>query len=197
MSNEFRVNRAEMNRLNNAIAAEEQNINSIFQRMGQIYFTAHRDDPEESQAENIRGDMRAHYAAGMIDAVYMDGDFYGLPLELTNWCIFVNKQVFRDAGLDPEKDYPKTWEEMVEVSKKIVLRDGDIITRRGFDFRYSYSLIYFVPMVEQLGGALSETEGCVNEEAWVKALTFMKNWGPSGDSPNVSVVVAVTSVPTC
>ncbi|MBR4477163.1 MAG: extracellular solute-binding protein, partial [Spirochaetales bacterium] len=86
-------------------------------------------------------DMRAHYADGMIDAVYLDGDFYGLPLELTNWCIFVNKQVFRDAGLDPEKDYPKTWEDMVEVSKKIVLRDGDIITRRGFDFRYSYSLI--------------------------------------------------------
>ena len=135
-------------------------------------------------------DMRAHYADGMIDAVYMDGDFYGLPLELTNWCIFVNKQVFRDAGLDPEKDYPKTWEEMVEVSKKIVLRDGDIITRRGFDFRYSYSLIYFVPMVEQLGGALSETEGCVNEEAWVKALTFMQNWGPAGENLGNSTLTA-------
>ena len=135
-------------------------------------------------------DMRAHYADGMIDAVYLDGDFYGLPLELTNWCIFVNKQVFRDAGLDPEKDYPKTWEDMVEVSKKIVLRDGDIITRRGFDFRYSYSLTYFVPMVEQLGGSLSDTEGCVNEEAWIKALTFMKNWGPSGENLGNSTMTA-------
>ena len=135
-------------------------------------------------------DMRAHYADGMIDAVYMDGDFYGLPLELTNWCIFVNKRVFKDAGLDPEKDYPKTWEEMVEVSKKIVLRDGDIITRRGFDFRYSYSLIYFIPMVEQLGGTLSETEGCVNKEAWVKALTFMQNWGPSGENLGNSTLTA-------
>jgi len=135
-------------------------------------------------------DMRAHYADGMIDAVYLDGDFYGLPLELTNWCIFVNKQVFRDAGLDPEKDYPKTWEDMVEVSKKIVLRDGDIITRRGFDFRYSYSLIYFVPMVEQLGGSLSEKDGCVNKEAWVKALTFMKNWGPSGENLGNSTLTA-------
>ena len=127
-------------------------------------------------------DMKAKYAEGMIDGVYMDGDYYGLPLELTNWCIFVNKKVFRDAGLDPEKDYPKTWEEMVEVSKKIVLRDGDIITRRGFDFRYSYSLTYFVPMVEQLGGELSATEGCVNEEAWIKALTFMQQWGPDGEN---------------
>lgn len=127
-------------------------------------------------------DLLAYYEDGMIDAVYYDGDVYGLPLELTNWSIFMNKKVFRDAGLDPETDYPKTWEDMVEVSKKIIIRDGDIITRRGFDFRYSYELTYFVPMVEQLGGSLSETEGCVNKDAWVKALTFMQNWGPSREN---------------
>ena len=66
-------------------------------------------------------DLLANYEDGMIDAVVYDGDVYGLPLELTNWSIFLNKKVFRDAGLDPEKDYPKTWEDMVEVSKKIVI----------------------------------------------------------------------------
>lgn len=125
-------------------------------------------------------DLLDHYQDGMIDAVVYDGDVYGLPLELTNWSIYLNKKVFRDAGLDPETDYPKTWEDMVEVSKKIIIRDGDIITRRGFDFRYKYELTYFVPMVEQLGGALTEEEGCVNRDAWVKALTFMQNWGPQG-----------------
>ena len=127
-------------------------------------------------------DLISSYADGMIDAVVYDGDVYGLPLETTNWSIFINKKVFRDAGLDPETDYPKTWEDMVEVSKKIVVRDGDIITRRGFDFRYSYELTYFVPMVEQLGGALDGEKGCVNEEAWVKALQFMKEWGPNGNN---------------
>lgn len=127
-------------------------------------------------------DLLDHYQDGMIDAVVYDGDVYGLPLELTNWSIYLNKKVFRDAGLDPETDYPKTWEDMVEVSKKIIIRDGDIITRRGFDFRYKYELTYFVPMVEQLGGALTEEEGCVNRDAWVKALTFMQNWGPQGDN---------------
>lgn len=127
-------------------------------------------------------DLLDHYQDGMIDAVVYDGDVYGLPLELTNWSIYLNKKVFRDAGLNPETDYPKTWEDMVEVSKKIIIRDGDIITRRGFDFRYKYELTYFVPMVEQLGGALTEEEGCVNRDAWVKALTFMQNWGPQGDN---------------
>lgn len=125
-------------------------------------------------------DMRSQYADGMIEAVYMDGDYYGIPLELTNWCIFLDKEVFRLSGLDPEKDYPKTWEEMFEVSKKITVRDGEIIKRRGFDFRYSYSLTYFVPMVEQLGGSLSEKDGCVNEAAWIEALTFMKKWADEG-----------------
>lgn len=127
-------------------------------------------------------DVLSQYQDNMIDAVLYDGELYGLPLELTNWSIFINKNVFRAAGLDPEKDAPKTWEDMVDVSKKIVLRQGDIITRRGFDFRYSYSLTYFVPMVEQLGGELSATKGCVNKDAWIKALTFMQNWGPAGEN---------------
>ncbi len=41
---------------------------------------------------------------------------------------------------------------MADISEKLVLRDGEIITRRGFDFRYPYYLISMIPMVEQLGG---------------------------------------------
>jgi multiple sugar transport system substrate-binding protein len=123
------------------------------------------------------------YADGMLDPVTMDGDVYGLPLELTNWCIFINKNVFKEAGLDPEKDYPKTWEEMVEISQKLVVRNGDILERRGFDFRYPYFLESMVPMVEQLGGELFSadgTEAIIGHDAWVEWLTFMQNWGPNG-----------------
>lgn len=54
MSNEIRVNRAEINRLTKAISAEEQNMNAAFQRMGQTYFTSHRNDPEENQVANVQ-----------------------------------------------------------------------------------------------------------------------------------------------
>ncbi|MHC1692753.1 MAG: extracellular solute-binding protein [Sphaerochaetaceae bacterium] len=123
------------------------------------------------------------YADGMLDPVTVDGNIYGLPLELTNWCIFINKKVFASAGLDAEKDYPKTWEEMADISEKLVIRDGDILVRRGFDFRYPYYLVAFVPMVEQLGGQLVSDDGktaIVGEEAWLKFLTYMQQWGPSG-----------------
>ena len=123
------------------------------------------------------------YIDGVLDTVTLDGEVYGLPLELTNWSIFVNKNVFRSAGLDAEKDYPKTWEEMADISEKLVIRDGDILVRRGFDFRYPYYLTFFVPMVEQLGGDLLSADGkkaIIGDDAWIKALTFMQQWGPSG-----------------
>jgi len=123
------------------------------------------------------------YVPGVLDPVTYKGKLYGLPLELTNWCLYLNKKVFRDVGLDPEKDYPKTWEEMVEVSDKIAIRDGEILNRRGFDFRYPYYLVSMVPMVEQLGGKLISDDGktaIVNDEAWLKFLKFMQEWGPNG-----------------
>lgn len=123
------------------------------------------------------------YMPGMLDPVTMNGEVYGLPLELTNWAIFVNDRMMKAAGLDPEKDWPKTWEEMVEVSSKLVKRNGDILTARGFDFRYPYYLEWLVPMVEQKGGALISADGkeaIVGEKAWVDVLTFLQQWGPNG-----------------
>lgn len=123
------------------------------------------------------------YIPKVLDPVTFEGSLYGLPLELTNWCLYVNDRVFKSAGLDPDKDYPKTWEEVAAVSEKIAIRKGEIIERRGFDFRYPYYLVSLVPMVEQLGGKLISDDGkkaIINDQAWIKFLEFMKEWGPNG-----------------
>jgi multiple sugar transport system substrate-binding protein len=139
-------------------------------------------DPKAVGYDNLTA-LKDAYIPKVLDPVIMDGKIYGLPLELTNWCIYINKNVFRDAGLDPETDYPKTWEEVADVSEKLIIRNGDIITRRGFDFRYPYYLVSMVPMVEQLGGKLISDDGktaIVGEEAWIEFLNYMKAWGPNG-----------------
>ncbi len=127
--------------------------------------------------------IRDAYLEGTLDSVYRDGQLYGLPLELTIWSPLVNKKYFRDVGLDPYTDYPRTWEQMMEVSEKLVIRDGDIILRRGLDFRYGYYLEWLVPMVEQLGGAFLSPDGqtaVIGDEAWLKVLRYMQEWGPLG-----------------
>ena len=149
------------------------------------YITNGRVAPVDYQAAGYanKQDLLDKYMDGVLDTVTVGGEVYGLPLELTNWSIYLNKKVFRSAGLDPEKDYPKTWEEMADISEKLVIRDGDILIRRGFDFRYPYYLTFFVPMVEQLGGDLLSADGkkaIIGDEAWLKALTYMQQWGPSG-----------------
>ena len=123
------------------------------------------------------------YLPKVLDPVTYERKLYGLPLELTNWCLYINDRVFKDAGLNPDKDYPKTWEEMVAVSEKIAIRDGEIIKRRGFDFRYPYYLVSMIPMVEQLGGKLISDDGktaIINDKAWIQFLEFMQAWGPNG-----------------
>jgi len=123
------------------------------------------------------------YISKVLDPVTYEGALYGLPLELTNWCVYVNDRVFKSAGLDPDKDYPKTWEDMVTVSEKIAIRKGEIIERRGFDFRYPYYLVSMVAMAEQHGGKLISDDGkkaIINDQAWIKFLKFMQDWGPNG-----------------
>jgi multiple sugar transport system substrate-binding protein len=123
------------------------------------------------------------YLEGTLDPVYRDGQLYGLPLELTIWSVFVNKKYFREVGLDPDTDYPRTWEQMMEVSEKLVIREGEIIKRRGFDFRYGYYLEWLLPMVEQLGGSFLSPDGqtaIINDEAWLQVLRYMQQWGPLG-----------------
>ncbi len=138
--------------------------------------------PEAAGYANMQAIIDA-YIPKVLDPVTVKGKVYGLPLELTNWCIYLNKKIFRDAGLDPDKDYPKTWEDMMRVSEKITKRNGEIITRRGFDFRYPYYLVEMVPMVEQLGGKIISDDGkqvIVGDDAWIRFLQFMKEWGPHG-----------------
>ncbi len=157
--------------------------------------------PVKELGFNSEQDLANTYLPGMLDPVTdadgslfgQRGKIYGLPLEMVNFAIYLNKKIFRDVGLDPDRDYPKTWEEMMAVSEKIVRRNGDIITRRGFDFRYPDYLISWVPMVEQLGGQVVSADGkeaIVNEAAWVKALTYMRDWGPNGKNLGSSTMTA-------
>jgi multiple sugar transport system substrate-binding protein len=149
--------------------------------------------PVDPQALGLKkdSDITAMYMEHMLDPVTdtdgsllgKKGKIYGLPLELNNWCIYLNKKIFRDAGLNPDKDYPKTWEQVMSVSEKIAQRNGTIITRRGFDFRYPDYLISWVPMVNQLGGEVVSADGkeaITNTAAWEKVLKYMQDFGPNG-----------------
>ena len=126
-------------------------------------------------------DLFSEYISGAFDTVSTEEAVFGLPLECTNWCLYVNKRLLDEAGIDPYSLH--TWEDIAEASEHLAVRDNGILKRRGFDFRYPYYLSFFIPMVRQLGGDIISPDGKVavyNEAAWENALSFMMEWGPYG-----------------
>lgn len=61
-----------------------------------------------------------YFAEGM---THFGGELYSLPLQRpdqrANGLMFYNLNVFKKAGLDPEKDLPETYSEFLDVCKKI------------------------------------------------------------------------------
>ena len=50
------------------------------------------------------------------------GDTYGIPFQRSTPVLYWNKEAFAEAGLDPDTP-PSSWEEMVEMGKKLVKKD--------------------------------------------------------------------------
>ncbi|MBR1583573.1 MAG: extracellular solute-binding protein [Spirochaetales bacterium] len=128
-------------------------------------------------------ELADQYLGTTMSPATVGGDIYGVPLEITNYGLYVNKRVFRDAGLDADKDYPKTWEDLLTLSEKICKYDGQILTVRAVDFNYDHCFVQFQSLIEQMGGKILSDDGkeaIVGEEAWLRFFRMMHEFGPAG-----------------
>ena len=120
-------------------------------------------------------DLEAAYVPGAFQGAEVDGQIYGLPSEFNVTAFIINTEAFEEAGLDPDSP-PTTWEEVASMGQELVQRDGDNVTRRGFDFLYLHAGWYhnqFGTLLLQTGGRLVSEDGttaAVNEPEAVEAL---------------------------
>ncbi|MEQ8901736.1 MAG: ABC transporter substrate-binding protein [Roseovarius sp.] len=65
----------------------------------------------------------------------IEGQTWGVPFQRSTIVAYYNKDMFRAAGLDPEKA-PTTWDEMVEMGKKLTTEDhhGLMIPSTGYPY---------------------------------------------------------------
>ncbi len=63
------------------------------------------------------------YYPNIVGTVTFDGTQWGVPIAFSTKALFWNKDLFKQAGLDPETP-PKTWEEEIEFAKIITEKTG-------------------------------------------------------------------------
>ena len=66
--------------------------------------------------------LKGFYPAFMENA-QLKGKTYGIPFQRSTPVLYWNKDLFKDAGLDPEKG-PASWAEMADFAKKLTKRDA-------------------------------------------------------------------------
>lgn len=69
-------------------------------------------------------DMNDFYPS-LLEYGKYQGQTLALPITTNNLALFYNKDLFKAAGLDPEKP-PKTWDELVEYGIKLTKADGSV-----------------------------------------------------------------------
>lgn len=66
---------------------------------------------------------KASYYPNIVDTVTFDGTQWGVPIAFSTKALYWNKDLFKEAGLDPETP-PKTWAEEIAFSKQIQEKTG-------------------------------------------------------------------------
>ncbi len=98
--------------------------------------------------------LTAKYTGGF-DGIRFAGKLYGVPTEVSNYACYANNAIWKQAGLDPTRDFPKTWEAFPAVAEKLTQRDANgVPRRRGFDFDWPAAGAYWLTvntMMHQLG----------------------------------------------
>ena len=82
-----------------------------------------------------------------------EGDTYGIPFETDVRVLFYNKNLFKQAGLDPN-DPPKTWDELRAYADKLDVKNDD----------GTYERMAFYPL---FGNAGPEVWGYTNGVNWI------------------------------
>jgi multiple sugar transport system substrate-binding protein len=79
------------------------------------------------------GVKREDFVTPLWDSGQYQGKLYALPGGADYWCMYYSKDVYRDAGLDPEKP-AVSFDELIAHSKEILQRDAaGEITRIGYN----------------------------------------------------------------
>lgn len=140
------------------------------------------------------------FAKAFVDGATKDGKVYGYPMWFYGFCNYLNTKHFKEAGLDVEKDWPQTWDQLGEVAKKLTVKDGDKFTRQGFKFAMhsaQWTMIQYNPILIGAGGKWFDESGkaAFNSEAGVRAMTIRASIAQKYGAEDPADSIATNPIP--
>lgn len=100
---------------------------------------------------------KAAYYPHIVDTVTIDGTQWGVPIAFSTKALYWNKDLFTQAGLDPEKP-PTTWAEEIEMAKVIKEKTG--IAGYGLPAKtFDNTMHQFLHWVYTNNGSVIDAEG--------------------------------------
>lgn len=114
----------------------------------------------------------ADFIPGLLDDLTLDGKIYALPYNRSTQGLYYNKELFAQAGLDPDVP-PETWEDVVEY--------GKVIGKLGEEYHGIYAIgnmqWYYEPMVYEWGGEFADASGrfTFNDAKGVEVAQFLQD----------------------
>ena len=103
-----------------------------------------------------------------------EGKYYMLPMQTFYLILYWNKDLFQDAGLDPEKP-PKTWDELAQYAIKVT---DPSKAQYGFGIPVKTAPPYYLSLIWGNGGDLVDLKNkksVLNSPENVKSFEFMRD----------------------
>ncbi len=136
------------------------------------------DDVVTSQEEK---DWLGSFYPALMENGKVGGKTYGVPFQRSTIVMYYNKDMFREAGLDPEKP-PTSWEELAEVGTALTRKnaDGNVDQWGAMIPSTGYAYWMFGALTKQQGQVLMNQEGnetYFNDPKVIDALNFWRDLG--------------------
>lgn len=134
--------------------------------------------PLQSFIDSEGDEFLNRFFPGMLDDSKVAGEYYAIPFQKSTPIFYYNKDMFREAGLDPNRA-PDNWNELFEYAK-VLTKDGCY----GLEIPVDQWLMSI--FILQNGGQINNEEGTetyLDSAEAIEAMSFILNLVESGYMP--------------
>jgi multiple sugar transport system substrate-binding protein len=121
---------------------------------------------------------KENWPEGVLASCIFEGKTYGLPTAAGTYGIYYNQELFEQKGISTKReDFPKTWDELRQLSKEFTRWNGDTLESAGF---IPFSDPYTIPIWSALNGSQiydgANNKYTIDSEQNVAMMEWVVDW---------------------